>query len=93
MILVADFLICYLDRAEMTLLYSLHWSWVSCFIGILLARWSTDGSYDNKLVLKLLNNIISHIHLGFFKVLPITVFHVDAAPTWYMLLVLGGEEF
>ena len=33
------------------------------------------------------------IHLGCFKVLPITAFHVDAVSTWYMMLVLGGEAF
>ena len=31
--------------------------------------------------------------LEVFKISSITAFHVDAASTWYVLLVLGGEGF
>ena len=37
--------------------------------------------------------MIPYMFLGWFKLLFIAAFHVDAAPTWFMNLVLGGEEF
>ena len=45
------------------------------------------------LVQKLFSSVIPDIHLGCFKVSPITAFHVVAASTWYVLLVLGDEGF
>ena len=60
------------------------------FIGQLF---STDGCCGYDLVQKPFSSIISHIHLGWFKVLPITAFQVDAAPTWYVMQVLGGKGF
>ena len=54
---------------------------------------STDGCCGEGLLQKLFSDVIPHIYLGWFKVLPIVAFHVDAAPTWYAMLVLGDEGF
>ena len=74
-------------------LYSFYCSRVSHFMGILLARcgiqmvaaaraWSESFQW-------------SHPPYSFGVVQSITnaAFHVDAVPTWYVILLLGGEAF
>ena len=70
-------------------LYSFNCSWLNRFIGILLARCCLQMVAATKLF----SSVISYINLGWFKVSFITPFHVDAAPTWYLFLILGGEGF
>ena len=77
----------------MVLLYSLHCSLVSRFIGILLARCCLQMVAVAKTWPKPFSGVFSYIHLGCFKVLSITAFHVVAASSWYVLLVLDGEGF
>ena len=77
-----------------TLLYSLGYSWVSRFIGTLLAKCFLEMVAVTKIwYKKLFIGAIPYIYLECFKVLSITAFHVDAASTWYVMLVLGGEGF
>ena len=77
-----------------TLSYSLGCSWISCFIGSLLAKCFLQMVAVAKIwYKKLFIGAIPYIYLEFFKVLSMTAFHVDAASTWYVMLVLGGEGF
>ena len=52
---------------------------------------STDEYCIQDLVQKLLSEVTPYIYLKWFKVLPITAFHLDAALKWYVILVLGDE--
>ena len=106
MVVVVNFYICWLEwfRTDwvvggvvvfppllVALLYSLHCSWVSRFIGILLVSCCLQMVSVAKTWSKNFSAASSRIYLGWFKVLPITAFHVNAAFTWYLMLVLDGE--
>ena len=65
------------------LLYSLGYSWVSRFIGTLLAKCFLEMVAVAKIWYKnFFIGAIPYIYLECFKVLSITAFHVDAASTW-----------
>ena len=76
------------------LLYSLHCSWVSRFMGILLARCCLQIVAAARTQSKNFSAVPSPIFTsGGSQYLLTTACHLDVAPTWYMMLVLGGEGF
>ena len=99
MIVVTDFFICWLEWFDADQAVGGAVTFPLLFLGQPFHRnfisrvLSTDGSYEQDLVQKLFSSIILYIHLQWFGVFSIFAFHVDAAPTWYVILVLSGEGF
>ena len=99
MMVVVDFFICWLEW------FSTDWAvggvvvTPPLFLGQPFHRdflgqvFSIDGWCDWDLVQKLFSGVIPYIYLGWFNVLLTTAFHVDAALTWYVMLVFGDEGF
>ena len=81
----------------------LNSSWRCCIPSIVLGSAVSQGFYRPSVVYRWLlllgpapttfQKRHPQIHLGWFKVLPGTERHVDAAPTWYVMLVLRIEGF
>ena len=96
---VADFFICWLEQFNADQAVGIMVVFPQLLLGQPFHRdfvgqvLSTDGGCGQDLVQKLFSGVIPDIYLGWLKVLPITSFHVDAAPTWYVMLVLGDEGF
>ena len=99
MILILDFFICWLEWFSTDQAVG----GIVVFTPLLLGQsfnrdiisyvLSTDGCRSKDLLQKLFSIVIPYIYLGWFKVLPITAFHVDAASAWYVMLVLRDERF